>query len=65
MVQNREKFDNFWRRSLKKDFAVDKNTEIRRVSGAGLKMRLLAVLLGLRRLTDLIYLILMCVLQCF
>ena len=30
-----EKFDNFWRISLKKGFSVDKNTGIRRVSGAG------------------------------
>ncbi len=30
------KFDNFWRRSLKMRFFMDKNTGIRRVSGAGI-----------------------------
>ncbi len=33
-----QKFDNFWRRSLKRDFFVDKNTGIRRVSGVGLSI---------------------------
>ncbi len=31
--------DNFWKRSLKKDFLVDKNTGCRRVSGWGLKAK--------------------------
>ncbi len=31
-----EKIDDFWKRSLKVPFSVDKNTEIRRDSGAEL-----------------------------